>query len=77
MDWTKPVVKPIKAKEGKVEDKPSSQFNTAKPRCTTYNTCKTEDKCEYELTNTDKKCILKYEFSWCKKNIGQIFRHQE
>ena len=29
--------------------------------CTTYNTCKTEGKCEYEANNPDKKCNRKHE----------------
>ena len=56
----------------KQEDKP-----VAKARCTTYNTCKTEDKCEYELSHPDKKCILKHECNWCKTNTKQSWKHQE
>ena len=49
----------------------------AKEKCRTYNICKTSDKCEYEVSHPDKKCILKHECSWCRSNIGQSFRHQE
>ena len=48
-----------------------------KSRCSTYNTCKTEGKCEYEVNNPDKKCILKHECSWCKEKFKQSWRHQE
>ena len=38
--------------------------------CTTYNTCKTEGKCEYEVNNPDKKCNRKHEYSYRK--VGGI-----
>ena len=50
---------------------------TVKAKCPTYNTCKTENKCEYELGHPDKKCILKHECSWCRTTLKQSWRHQE
>ena len=69
MDFPKPnkPTKPAGSDPKKVE----------KSRCSTYNTCKTEGKCEYEVTNPDKKCILKHECSWCKEKFKQSWRHQE
>ena len=75
MDCPKPI-KPVRSNVVEVKDgKPPQQ--PPKARCTTYNACKTEDKCEYELSHPDKKCILKHECSWCKKNLNQSFKHQE
>ena len=48
-----------------------------KPRCPTYNSCKTDDKCEYEVSNPDKKCLFKHDCNWCKKNLRQSWNHQE
>ena len=48
-----------------------------KERCRSYNTCKTIDKCDYELSHPDKTCILKHECSWCKTNLKQSWKHQE
>ena len=44
--------------------------------CMTYNTCKTEGKCEYEENNPDKKCSRKHECSYCMKQKKQSYRHQ-
>ena len=49
----------------------------AKDRCTTYNKCETEGTCEYEKSNPGTTCKFKHECSWCRKNLGQGFRHQE
>ena len=45
--------------------------------CTTYNKCKSKNKCEYELANPDKQCQRKHECSWCRANANQSNRHQE
>ena len=66
MDYPKP---PVKQKE-KVNE-------ATKKKCSTYNTCKTEDKCDFELENPDKKCIYKHECNWCKEKYKQSWKHQE
>ena len=73
MDCPRPAKTTTKPGTGNLEVKTVEK----KERCRTYNTCKTEDKCEYELTNPDRKCILKHECTWCKTNLKQSFRHQE
>ena len=72
MDCPKPI-KSAKGNNGEVKD----GKQPPRARCTTYNSCKTDDKCEYELSHPDKKCLLKHECSWCKKNLNQSFKHQE
>ena len=47
-----------------------------KDLCTTYNTCSTEGKCDYEVAHPDKKCIKKHECSYCMKHKKQSWRHQ-
>ena len=74
MDFPRPVPPLKRAGQGRETD---SRFGQAKERCKTYNSCKTEDKCEYELAHPDKKCILKHECSWCKVNLKQSYKHQE
>ena len=70
--------KPIKTVHSdKSSDKKDDKSTSAKPRCTSYNTCKTEDKCNYEVNNPDKSCILKHECNWCKTNLRQSWKHQE
>ena len=71
MDFPRPVQPPKK------REPDTKGGTTAKERCKTYNTCRTEDKCEYEVTHPDRKCILKHECSWCKQNLKQSYRHQE
>ena len=44
--------------------------------CTTWNSCTTEGKCEYEVSNPGRECFRKHECSWCRKNLKQGFRHQ-
>ena len=74
MNCPKPAKSTFKGGQGnKQEDKPVP----IKAKCTTYNTCKSEDKCEYELSHPDKKCILKHECSWCRTNLKQSWKHQE
>ena len=74
MDFPRPI--PIQKKGGTGKESDSKPSNT-KDRCRTYNICKTEDKCEYELSHPDKKCYLKHECNWCKTNLKMSFRHQE
>ena len=45
--------------------------------CTTYNTCSTVDKCEYEVANPDKTCQRRHECSYCRKFFKQSYKHQE
>ena len=75
MEFPRPI--PSMKRSGTGKDSDIKQVPTAKDRCRTFNTCKTVDKCEYEVSHPDKKCILKHECSWCKTNIGQSFKHQE
>ena len=73
MDYPRPALTK-KAGQGREAD---YRLGQAEERCKTYNTCRTEDKCEYELAHPDKKCILKHECSWCKVNLKQSYKHQE
>ena len=75
MDFPRPFTVPKKS--GTARDLEPKQNGTVKERCKTWNSCKTLDKCEYEVNHPDKKCILKHECIWCKSNIGQSFKHQE
>ena len=47
-----------------------------KELCTTYNTCTTEWKCDFEVSHPDKKCPKKHECSYCMKSKKQSWRHQ-
>ena len=75
MDFPRPLQAIRKPGVGK--DTEYRSGSTPKERCKTYNSCKTEDKCEYELAHPEKKCILKHECSWCKLNLKQSYKHQE
>ena len=44
--------------------------------CTTYNKCKTEGKCDYEVANPGKTCQRKHECSHCREKKKQSWRHQ-
>ena len=44
--------------------------------CMTYNIGETEGKCEYEVTNPDKKCSRKLECNYCMEHKKQSWRHQ-
>ena len=48
-----------------------------KDRCSTFNTCMTEMKCDYEVSNPGRTCQRKHECSWCRKNLQQGYKHQE
>ena len=78
MDFPRPLPFQKKAGSGRESEVKSTQSTTtAKERCKTYNTCRTEDKCEYEVSHPDKKCILKHECNWCKVHLKQSYKHQE
>ena len=76
MDCPKPAKTGVKTGFGSGDGK-DGKDQTVKAKCPTYNTCKTENKCEYELGHPDKKCILKHECSWCRTTLKQSWRHQE
>ena len=50
--------------------------NDKKEVCTTYNKCKTEGKCEYEVAHPGKSCQRKHECSYCREKKKQSWRHQ-
>ena len=79
MDCPKPTAsKPAqKGGIGGTGNKEKEALAAAKPRCPTYNSCKTDDKCEYEVSNPEKKCLFKHECNWCKKHLRQTWNHQE
>ena len=77
MDFPRPaLVPPKKPREGAAAAAVSGSVAT-RERCRTYNTCKTDDKCDYELAHPDRKCILKHECTWCKTNLKLSHKHQE
>ena len=45
--------------------------------CTTWNSCSTEGKCDYEVNNPGKECNRRHECTWCRKSLKQGFRHQK
>ena len=47
-----------------------------KDLCTTYNKCKTEGKCDYELAHPGKTCLRKHECSYCREKKKQSWKHQ-
>ena len=55
---------------------PSDPKVTRKERCTTFNTCTTEMKCDYEVSNPGHTCVKKHECSWCRTNLQQGYKHQ-
>ena len=69
-DYPRPPQKSDKEKDKETETR-------KKKLCTTYNTCSTEYKCEYEVANPEKECQRLHECSWCRKNLKQGFKHQE
>ena len=44
--------------------------------CTTWNTCTTDRKCQYELEHPDRACLRKHECSHCRATKNQCHRHQ-
>ena len=63
----------VRKKQNEVEDLKT----TRKDRCTTFNSCTTEMKCDYEVANPGRTCQRKHECSWCRNNLQQGFKHQE
>ena len=66
MEFPRPVEK--KVQEKKEEKK--------QPLCSTWNTCKTEKKCQYELDHPGRSCLRKHECSHCREELKQSHRHQ-
>ena len=64
MEFPRPVEKKIEKKDEK------------KPLCTTWNTCMTEKKCQYEVDHPGRTCIRKHECSHCRETLKQSHRHQ-
>ena len=50
---------------------------TKKDRCTTFNTCTTDMKCDYEVSNPGRTCLRKHECNWCRTNLQLGYKHQE
>ena len=50
--------KPLKTTKTSNTDLKDGKLTQSKARCPTYNTCKTEDKYEYELSHPDKNVYL-------------------
>ena len=57
---------------------PTTKTNPTEKKdlCTTYNSCATEGKCEYEVSHPDKRCNRKHECSYCMKHKKQSWKHQ-
>ena len=70
-DYPRPTLK------AEVKDKEKDTDSRKKKLCTTFNSCSTEYKCDYEVLNPDKECQRIHECSWCRKNLKQGFKHQE
>ena len=62
----------------KTDDKadPKAAAAAKKDRCTTFNTCTTEMKCDWEVANPGRNCQRKHECSWCRTNLQQGYKHQ-
>ena len=76
MDCPRPN-QPLKKAATGGRDSDLKSSTTTRERCRSYNTCKSEDKCDYELAHPDRKCILKHECTWCKTNLKISHKHQE
>ena len=71
-DYPRPLQKgPVKEKENPNDPKKEKFL------CTTWNSCTTEGKCEYEVANPGRECNRKHECSWCRRNLRQGFKHQK
>ena len=76
MDYPRPAA-PTKKSEIKVGVSGAGGGKSEyKERCKTYNTSTAENKCDYEVNNPGRTCILKHECSWCRENLKQGFKHQ-
>ena len=60
--------------EKKVPEK--KEEKKQQPLCTTWNTCTTEKKCQYELDHPGRSCLRKHECSHCREAFKQSHRHQ-
>ena len=60
-----------------LKKKPEDPKVTKKDLCTSFNTCTTENKCNYEVANPGRTCVRKHECSWCRANLQQGYKHQE
>ena len=63
---------PLKKKPSEPENPKSGK----KEHCTTFNSCTSEGKCEYEVANPGRQCNRKHECSWCRSNLQQGYKHQ-
>ena len=52
------------------------ELNKKVTLCTTFNTCRSEKKCEYEVANLGKVCQRKHECSYCRKHLNKGNTHQ-
>ena len=66
MEFPRPAEKKI------LEKKPEER----RPMCTTWNSCSTENKCQYEVEHPDRACLRKHECSHCRASLKQGHRHQ-
>ena len=76
-DYPRPLPRQEKEEKKEKEKDRESRESRQKRLCTSYNTCSTEYKCDYEVNNPDKECQRIHECTWCRKNLKQGFRHQE
>ena len=44
--------------------------------CSTWNTCTTDKKCQYEVEHPDRTCLRKHECSHCRATLKQSNKHQ-
>ena len=59
------------------KDEGNKDMKQAAPQlCTTWNTCTTDRKCQYELEHPDRSCLRKHECSHCRSTKNQSHRHQ-
>ena len=62
--------------EKKIEKPPKNGDKSNQQLCSSYNTCTTEGKCEFETAYPGRTCQRKHECSWCKKNLNKSHQHQ-
>lgn len=60
-----------------VEKKAADNKDVRKPLCSTWNTSKTEKKCQYEVEHPGRTCQRKHECSHCRDSLNQSHRHQQ
>ena len=54
----------------------SLRVTEKKDICPTYNKCREENKCDYEVANPTKTCFRKHECTWCRAHKNQSWSHQ-